>query len=118
LFYVLIEDHLPGGLEALNERLNSESRDINPEGEGRFYWQDLGYNYKDVRGDTVTFFITETSGNKTLLRYMARATRAGSFTALPTEVYPMYDLATWGRSASAEFSVNEFSSTNTQGRSQ
>jgi uncharacterized protein YfaS (alpha-2-macroglobulin family) len=118
LFYVLIEDHLPGGLEAMNERLNSESRDINPDGERIFYWNDLGYNFKDVRGDTVTFFITETSGEKTIFRYMARATRTGNFTALPAEVYPMYDLAMWGRSASAAFTVSELGLTAKQAPSQ
>jgi uncharacterized protein YfaS (alpha-2-macroglobulin family) len=36
---------------------------------------------------------------------MARATRAGDFAALPAEVSAMYDLATWGRSASARLIV-------------
>lgn len=115
LFFVLVEDHLPGGLDALNERINSDSRDIDPDGEPQFRWNSLGYNYKDVRGDSVTFFITEANKGKTNLRYMARATRSGTFTALPAEAYPMYDLSTWGRSASTEFSVDEYDSEVIQG---
>jgi uncharacterized protein YfaS (alpha-2-macroglobulin family) len=32
--------------------------------------------------------------------YYARATQAGTFTAMPAEAYAMYNLALWGRSAS------------------
>jgi hypothetical protein len=38
---------------------------------------------------------------------MARATHAGHFVALPAEAYPVYDLATWGRSASSVLLVLE-----------
>jgi uncharacterized protein YfaS (alpha-2-macroglobulin family) len=32
--------------------------------------------------------------------YLARATHEGEFVAMPAEAYAMYDLTTWGRSAS------------------
>ncbi len=37
--------------------------------------------------------------------YLARATQAGSFTAMPAEVYAMYDTAVWGRSASNQIVI-------------
>jgi uncharacterized protein YfaS (alpha-2-macroglobulin family) len=111
MYYVLIEDHLPGGLEALNENLNSESRDVDPDGHDSYRWNELGYNYKDVRGDRVSFFITQVSEGQIIIEYLARAARAGSYVALPAEAYPMYDLAIWGRSESATFNVHESGST-------
>ncbi len=36
---------------------------------------------------------------------MARATHQGEFVAMPAEVYAMYDLTTWGRSASGRLHI-------------
>ena len=102
--FMIVEDHLPGGLEALNENLNSTTQDSQYyDGEyyeERFFWQDYGYNYKEIRGDRVSFFMTEFARGAKTLTYMARATLSGSFTALPAEAYAMYDEQTWGRSSS------------------
>ncbi len=107
--YVIVEDKLPGGLEALNERLNNTSHVAvaNEWEEPRYYWQEYGYNYKEVHGDRVSFFITDFDRGTRTFTYMARVTHAGAFVALPAEVYAMYDLAVWGRSASSEFVVEE-----------
>ena len=99
--YMIVEDKLPGGLEALNERLNTTSHVAQLYGnEPDSYWQIYGYNHKEVFGDRVTFFITELDAGSHTFTYYARATRAGTFTAMPAEVYAMYNLAQWGRSAS------------------
>ncbi|HEX6386276.1 MAG TPA: Ig-like domain-containing protein [Anaerolineae bacterium] len=97
--YMMVEDKLPGGLEALNEGLNTTSHIANAY-EEPYYWQDYGYNNKEVRGDRVSFFITEMNSGSHTFTYFARATHAGRFTAMPTEVSAMYDLSLWGRSAS------------------
>ncbi|MCI0551405.1 MAG: MG2 domain-containing protein [Anaerolineae bacterium] len=103
--FVIVEDHLPGGLEALNESLNSTTQDAVNYGfdyyEERFFWQDYGYNYKEIRGDRVSFFITEFKQGLKTFKYLARATMSGTFTALPAEAYAMYDEQIWGRSSSA-----------------
>jgi len=39
------------------------------------------------------------------LTYLARATHAGEFVAMPAEVYAMYDATVWGRSGSERFVV-------------
>lgn len=104
--YLLIEDRLPGGLTALNERLNSQRVGI-PTGAVQPTWQDLGYNYKEVRPERVSFFVTEVAGGERMISYLARAMVAGEFVALPTEAYAMYDEHTWGRSASNRFVVVE-----------
>ena len=98
--YIIIEDHLPGGLEALNEGLATTSHIADAYNGPTYHWQELGYNYKEVFGDRVSFFITEMNGAPRIISYYARATQAGNFTAMPTEVYAMYDATIWGRSAS------------------
>jgi uncharacterized protein YfaS (alpha-2-macroglobulin family) len=102
-----VEDNLPGGLEALNEKLNTTSHMAAAEQEPRYYWQEFGYNNKEVHGDRVSFFITQMSKSEQVFTYLARATHAGQFVALPVEVYAMYDLTTWGRSASNGFVIGE-----------
>ena len=105
--YVIVEDSLPGGLEALNEGLNTTSRVATVYEEPHYYWREYGYNYKEIRGDRVSFFITEMDAGRRTLTYIARATHGGQFVAMPAEVYAMYDLTTWGRSASSELVVGE-----------
>jgi hypothetical protein len=99
-FYMLIEDSLPGGLEALNERLNTTSHEERPEQEPYYAWEQRGYNHKEVHGDRVSFFVTEMEEGQHTFEYLARATHAGRFVALPVEVSAMYELSRWGRSAS------------------
>jgi uncharacterized protein YfaS (alpha-2-macroglobulin family) len=110
-YYLVVEDYLPGGLEALNEGLsatnnvNYDSWDF--ENYSQFYWEDYGYNYKEIRGDRVVFFITHPESGKHTFTYYARATTPGEFLALPVQVYAMYDLTLWGRSASAKIGISE-----------
>jgi hypothetical protein len=104
--YILVEDYLPGGLEALNERLNTTSH-VASTPEPVYYWKSYGYNHKEVWGNRVVFFITELSEGSHIYTYYARATHAGDFVALPTEVSAMYDRSIWGRSASRVFQVVE-----------
>jgi hypothetical protein len=108
--FLIVEDKLPGGLEALNERLNNTSHDAaamdNDYAGPRLFWQEYGYNAKEVHSDRVSFFITEKNKGTFTLTYLARVTRLGTFTALPAETYGMYDEQLWGRSGSAVFIVD------------
>jgi uncharacterized protein YfaS (alpha-2-macroglobulin family) len=115
-FYMLIEDHLPGGLEALNEGLNTSSHEFTQYGDPEYRWSALGYNYKEVRADRVTFFVTETDRGEVTLRYFARASQEGRFTSLPAEAYGMYDASLWGRSSSAVIEVGAESTAGTDSR--
>lgn len=105
--YVIVEDNLPGGLEPLNEGLNTTSHVATAYEEPRYYWERYGYNYKEIHGDRVSFFITEMGSGQHVYTYYARATHSGTFVAMPVEVYAMYDLATWGRSASGRLVIGE-----------
>ncbi|NIM94229.1 MAG: hypothetical protein GTO18_11025 [Anaerolineales bacterium] len=104
-FYVLIEDQLPGGFEALNEGLNVESHVVNEEGHEVHYWKDLGYNYKEVHADRVSFFVSHFRAGTSQFDYYARAKTMGEFNAMPSIVSAMYDPSMWGRSSSANLVV-------------
>jgi len=110
-YFVAVEDHLPGGLEALNEGLSAANQvsmdrwgyeDYRP-----FNWQDYGYNYKEIRGDRVVFFITSLEKGTRTFTYYARATTSGQFIALPAQAYAMYDLGLWGRSESVSIQIEK-----------
>jgi len=103
----MLAHHLPGGLEALNEGLNITGHDVAAiersyydEKWDPFFYDDYGYNQKEIWTDRVIFFKTELSQGKGVFDYYARAMVAGRFTALPAELSAMYDEAVWGRSAS------------------
>ncbi len=105
--YFALEDYLPGGLEALNEGLNASLEPIESWNYEAFLWDDYGYNYKEIHGDRVVFFITSLAKGKHTFTYMARATTTGQFTALPVQAYAMYDLSLWGRSDSINIQVDK-----------
>lgn len=103
--YVIIEDHLPAGFEALSERINpliwtpwDVFRPVP-------FWREYGYNNKEVRDDRVSFFVTWLGAGQHEFTYRMRATRPGQFSALPAEAYPMYRPEIWGRSASDQVTV-------------
>jgi hypothetical protein len=77
-WYVAIDDALPGGVEGVNERLNTTSYTARPgyyeEGEDVFY-QDYGYNNKEIHDDRVVFFVTHLGRGSHTFTYLARATQ-------------------------------------------
>jgi len=104
-WYVLVEDPLPAGLEALNERLGTTSHRAAAYEEPLYSWEELGYNRKDVRDDRVTFFISHLAPGRHVLRYLARAATAGDFAALPAQAYLMYEPDVWSRSAGGRLQI-------------
>jgi len=118
LAYVLLEDHLPGGLQALNERLNTSSHDETSwrnspysyyygEGWSPFFFEEYGYNQKEIHPDRVSFFMTDLNSGPQFFEYMARAVTSGTFAALPAEISAMYDKDQTGRSSSQVLTVLE-----------
>ncbi len=101
--YVIIEDQLPAGLEPLNTNLNTASHDSQASeyNSNRYFrWRDYGYNRKEIRGNKISFFVTDLPQGTRIITYLARVTGTGEVTAMPTEALAMYDDTFWGRSAS------------------
>jgi alpha-2-macroglobulin len=106
--FAILEDHLPGGLEALNESLNTTTHlHVSDYSEPTYTWRQYGYNNKEIYGSRVSFFITEIRKGTHMIEYLARATFSGTFLALPAEIYAMYDESIWGRSDSVWMQVGD-----------
>ena len=105
LSFVLIEDLLPAGLEALNEALDTESKRV-PDGQDwPWHWRWWGYERKEVRDEGATFFSTYLPAGTHNFDYAARAITPGEFSARPAQAYAMYRPEVWGRSASAKVAI-------------
>jgi uncharacterized protein YfaS (alpha-2-macroglobulin family) len=98
MWYVIVEDPLPSGTEAVNGTLNTTAIG---EGGGRYYW-----SHPDLRDEKAVFFTTYLWEGAHEYTYLIRATTAGSFRAMPTEVMPMYEPEVWGRSTSGVLDID------------
>ncbi len=97
--YVILYDPLPAGLEGLNERLATTSYIAREGWEEQPLPRGLPYSRKDVLDRAVVLFFNELGKGPHRFTYLARATVAGRFHALPAEAYLMYQPEVWGRSA-------------------
>ncbi len=107
--YVIIEDQLPAGLEPLNTNLNTASHDsqVTEYNSSRYFrWREFGYNRKEIRGNKISFFVTDLPTGTRTITYLARVTGSGTVTAMPTEAVAMYDETFWGRSSSKALTFN------------
>ena len=109
--YVVLDDALPAGLEAIDPKLLTtadwlKSAGVNdsadPEEMSRY---DLDTVRSEVRDDRVLFFVDELPAGLSRYRYLARATSLGHFVAPPTRVEEMYQPEVFGRTGAMELSV-------------
>jgi len=97
LWYMVVEDPLPAGCEAVNYTLRTAGV---RKGEYEYYW-----SHPELRDEKAVFFTTYMWEGVHEYSYLIRATTPGRFRAMPTEVTPMYEPDIWGRSASAVFEI-------------
>jgi hypothetical protein len=105
-WYIIIDDPLPAGFEALNERLGTASHVAGADLPPSYRWEEYGYNRKQVRDERVSLFITHLEPGQRTFTYLVRANSVGSFVALPAEVYPMYEAEAWSRSDGAHCRID------------
>ncbi|MCB0216447.1 MAG: Ig-like domain-containing protein [Chloroflexi bacterium] len=103
LHYVLVEDWLPAGFEAVNTALDTETQRL-PSGE-RPWWRWWGYERRELRDERVTFFSSWLRAGTHRFEYAVRAVTPGRFGARPAEAYAMYRPELWGRSTSERVDV-------------
>ncbi|MEZ4314294.1 MAG: MG2 domain-containing protein [Polyangiaceae bacterium] len=114
--YVVVDDPLPAGFEAIDTRLattapslaGAEEGDDSPDDEddiamGRAYFS--SYYIREVRDDRVLFFIDDMSAGMYRYRYLARATTHGTFVLPPARAEEMYAPEVFGRTAGATITV-------------
>ncbi|HXW97332.1 MAG TPA: hypothetical protein VEI47_07080, partial [Gemmatimonadales bacterium] len=134
--FVILDDALPAGLEAIDLSLhtasltpgpgvNQQTRYLAPEeaegeeaGEGggdqdRWYYGswDSGwwspFDHKEIRDDRVMYSATVLWAGTYNVTYLARATTPGTFVRPPAHAEEMYNPAVYGRSDGGVFTVNQ-----------
>jgi uncharacterized protein YfaS (alpha-2-macroglobulin family) len=121
--FVVIDDPLPAGLEAVNMRLATTSRgldvdaqdeDEDDEGDEDEEVEDKrakgrAYNpssfIRELRDDRVLFFVDHMAAGMYRYRYLARATTLGTFVLPPTRAEEMYTPEVFGRTAAGSVAV-------------
>jgi uncharacterized protein YfaS (alpha-2-macroglobulin family) len=121
--FVVVEDPLPAGFEAVDSHLSTTSgaldvgesngggscSDCNYEearddlAAGRTFFED--YSQRELRDDRVLFFVDHMPPGIYHYRYLARATTLGSFVLPPTRVEEMYQPELFGRTGASQVEV-------------
>jgi uncharacterized protein YfaS (alpha-2-macroglobulin family) len=101
--YVVVDDPLPAGFEAVNPTFLTESEEQQRrleemEGnEGRWWWQ--GFNHIEMHDNRVLLFADSLDPGIHTHRYLARALTFGTFQTPGTKVEEMYTPEVFGRSS-------------------
>ena len=95
--YVVVEDPLPAGLEALDASLATGSR-----GFGAWkQWSGVSrHDHRELRDDRVLFFRDVMQPGTLTYRYLAKVTSPGSFVAPPARAEEMYTPEVYGHTSS------------------
>ncbi len=99
--FVVVDDPLPAGFEAVNPRFLTESEerqralDRREEGDEDRWWE--GFGHVEMRDDRVLLFAESLSAGLHTRRYLARARTFGTFLLPGTRVSEMYAPEVFGR---------------------
>ena len=91
--HVLLEDNIPAGCEVIDRG------DVSYDEWGNWW---VG---QDIRDDRVSFYLDEVHRGKRVVEYQMRAGFAGTYSALPAEIFAMYDPAVRATTGETEFVV-------------
>lgn len=109
-YYVVVEDPLPAGAEAVDTGLRTTSQTVQgPELEKQtllpgWWWTPT---HVDLRDEKTVMFATSLEPGTYEFTYSIRASLPGTFLTLPVTASQMYFPEVWGRSAGGQFVVTE-----------
>ncbi len=119
-YFVVLDDALPSGLEAVDVSLKTVARlpgaqqaGREPEASGRWFYGSWDYGYwtpfdhKEMRDDRVVYSATVLWPGTYYATYVARATTPGAFVRPPAHAEEMYNPGVNGRSDGGVFTVRE-----------
>ncbi|WP_161880888.1 alpha-2-macroglobulin family protein [Deinococcus alpinitundrae] len=103
--YLLVSDPIPAGMKALDERSLAIAGLQDPD---EYNWEDWNYWYagRDLLDDRVDLYADYLVGQQKMT-YLLRAQTPGTFTALPTHAFLMYDPDVEGYASAATFTVRD-----------
>lgn len=94
--YVVVDDALPAGMEALNAAFETTSSIADQEGSDRWWGS---FNHFEIHDDRVVLFADYLTSGEHVYTYLARATTPGTFVHPPIAAEEMYNPEVMGRSA-------------------
>jgi len=119
LYYVVVEDPLPAGCEAVDVTLNTTSvvgerpgvRNLTVEEEDDWYrWYGWGwwwFSHSEIRDEKVALFATYLPRGTYEYSYVMRASVPGTYNVIPATASQMYFPEVFGRSDGGRFVVEE-----------
>ncbi len=117
LYYVVVEDPLPAGAEAIDTSLETTSlleqepglyREADDEGWYNFYyWWWRWYNRSEMRDDKVVLFADYLPAGTYEYIYTFRATQPGEYQVIPTTANEFYFPEVFGRGDGRLFTIGE-----------
>jgi len=108
--FVVVDDPLPAGFEAVNPVFATESEEAlraldGLGGEEVFWWE--GFNHTEMRDDRILLFADSLRTGLLTHRYLVRALTPGAFRAPGTKVEEMYSPEVFGRSAEQDVTIEK-----------
>jgi len=117
LYYLVMEDPLPAGCEAIDTSLKTtsaaaqgaelERKEEKAQPEGALRWRGYWYwaSHTELRDEKVALFASFLPKGTYEYTYSLRCTTPGQFKVMPATAYEMYFADVFGRSAGAAFTV-------------
>jgi uncharacterized protein YfaS (alpha-2-macroglobulin family) len=115
LYYVLVEDPLPAGTEAVDTSLKTTSQlaqspELNPVNQPYSYYGGWGwwwFNHTELRDEKVALFATYLPKGTYEYTYQIRAGLDGTYNVLPAHAEQMYFPEVFGRSDGGQFVIEK-----------
>lgn len=116
LYYVVIEDPLPAGCEAVDTTLETTSllseepglfRESESDRWASFYWWWRWYSRSEMRDEKVVLFADYLPAGTYTYTYTFRATQVGTYHVIPTTANEFYFPEVFGRANGRLFTVTE-----------
>lgn len=110
LHFVVIDDPLPAGLEAIDRSLQTSQQSVDP---AALQWDALGYkgwgwwyfNHIEMRDEKIVLSATYLPAGTYVYTYLARASTVGSFRVIPPTAQEFYFPEVYGRGEGMIFEV-------------
>jgi hypothetical protein len=102
--FVVVDDPLPAGFEALNVNLATASQNQRDQ-RRRAWWMDGGFTKSEMRDDRVVAFADLLPTGSHTFTYLVRATSLGQFALPPTKVEEMYAPEVFGNTVNGTVTI-------------
>ncbi len=111
LYYFVLEDPLPAGLEVLDTSLLTTSREVERPTfnryDSRYYWGWWVWRHTAIRDESVNLYADRITPGTYVYSYQAQAITPGRFQTMPAHGYTFYFPEVFGRSDGTLFTIND-----------